>query len=195
MSLEQQLVAHFLKRELIQEEEKEIIEYGLESLKNFVTGAVAVIIVGYLYGYLWECVLIWIFVMPLRKNAGGFHASTKLKCIITSIITLSIILTVYFQLGLPDVMYLALDVVWGGIIYSFSPVENQNKSLDHAEYETYRHRTRMILLIESCLLAAGMVLHMENLVRILSSSLAIVGVAVLAGVVIAKKLSCEKQED
>lgn len=80
-------IADFLfKGGNITDEEKEIICFGLESLEGNLLGIGLTLIVGMCFRQVREAILLWWLLFPLRKNAGGYHAKTKTKCMLISLI-------------------------------------------------------------------------------------------------------------
>lgn len=76
-------IADFLfKGGNITDEEKEIICFGLESLEGNLLGIGLTLIVGICFRQVREAILLWWLLFPLRKNAGGYHAKTKTKCML-----------------------------------------------------------------------------------------------------------------
>lgn len=63
------------------DEDKEIIQFGLESLGADFLSIVLSIGIGIFFDHIMMAVLFWIWLFILRKNAGGFHATTKLGCL------------------------------------------------------------------------------------------------------------------
>ncbi len=84
--LTERLTNMLVSEEIISNEEKEIVRFGLESICGNLVGMVLTMVIGICFKHIGEAVFLWLLLFPLRKNAGGFHASTKTHCFITSII-------------------------------------------------------------------------------------------------------------
>ena len=72
MSITERMTEKLLSDEIISQEEAELVNYGLESLKSDLIGIVMSILIGVCFSRLLEGVLLWGFMYPLRKNAGVF---------------------------------------------------------------------------------------------------------------------------
>lgn len=99
----------------------------------------------------WECFVFTLIFVPLRSYAGGYHAETRLRCFIQSMLTLALalgtikILTIYRILFIPlSLIAAALSVV----IWRLSPVDTENKRLNKEERGIFRKKARITLIIE-----------------------------------------------
>lgn len=98
-------IADFLfKGGNITDEEKEIICFGLESLEGNLLGIGLTLIVGMCFRQVREAILLWWLLFPLRKNAGGYHAKTKTKCMLISLIILIIAFMFFSAFGVNGVV-------------------------------------------------------------------------------------------
>ena len=78
--LAERMVDSLSKEGIIADEEREIVRFGLESLEGNMLGIVLTLTVGICFKRVEEAMLLWLWLFPLRKNAGGYHAETKGKC-------------------------------------------------------------------------------------------------------------------
>lgn len=175
------LTGRFLNDEIIQSEEVEIVKYGLESIGNNLLGLFSTLIIGICFGYLVDSFILWLLVFPLRKNAGGFHAETRAKCLLISIGMIILSFVFLIQIEWSRIVYILITIVSCGIILAFAPVENHNKPLDMIEYKVYRWRTRGILLLEGMLFIIANIFKWEILIRVIASVFFIVGIQLVAG--------------
>ena len=67
------------------DEEKEIIAYGLERIRENVLAFGFTVLVGFCYGDVLSGVLLWVFLYPIRSSAGGYHAQTRWGCRVMSV--------------------------------------------------------------------------------------------------------------
>lgn len=165
---------------IINEEEKEIVEYGLEMIGNMMLGIGIVSVIGLLQQCVWESLTLWVILVPLRKNAGGYHAKTRGRCFIFStVIIFMAVMCIKNDWHKP--IYTMILVIFSLIIFSFAPVDTANKELGYQEICIYRKRTRVILLMDCILyLVAGMNQWMM-LRKIISMAVMISGLLVLLG--------------
>lgn len=181
MNLEGSLTEKLLEDEVISSEEVEIVKYGLENIRSNLLGLLMILTIGGCFGYLTDSFLLWLLIFPLRKNAGGFHAKTKTRCMLVSA---GMLIVSFICLGFMEWtkgVYILIAAIFGGIIFLTAPVGNRNKLLDDVEQKVYRKRTRIILLLESTLLILAFVFGWKELYIVITMCFAIVGTTLLAG--------------
>ena len=131
------------------EEKSEIVRYGLEIVLLKVIFLIATLIVGIIMKSFIPCLAFMILFMPLRTNAGGYHAQTRMQCFIQSMLTVAIVIIgiKYINIYIA-IMLLVLTVISLPFIWILSPVDTKNKRLDDEEKVIFKKKTRIILIIE-----------------------------------------------
>ncbi len=175
------LTEKLLEDEVISREEAEVITYGLENIISNLLGLLMILAIGACFRRLPESFLLWLLIFPLRKNAGGFHAKTKTRCMLVSAGMLIVSFLCLDVMEWTKEVYLLIAAIFCGIIFLMAPVGNQNKLLDEMEHKVYRKRTRIILLLESILLILAFVFEWKELYIVITICFAIVGTTLLAG--------------
>lgn len=143
------VVQNLLQANIIHRDDIEVYEYGIETFLSDVLNLITIAIIGILMGQLWECLLFQIIFISLRSWAGGYHASSELKCWILSnamvvgALLLSRRLPAWFISG----RGLCLLLAAAGVILILAPVENENNPLSSDEIRCYECRVRIIVLI------------------------------------------------
>lgn len=170
-----------LRDGVISLEEVEIVEYGLENLGSSLLGMFITLLIGYCFDFLWGSFLLWLLIFPLRKNAGGYHAETKGRCLLLSAAMLIVSVICFVQIEWLDIGYILVAVCCFAIIFFLAPVENANKYLERVEYLVYRRRTRMILLLEGILFAISITFDWKEVVAAITIAFFIVGVSLVIG--------------
>lgn len=194
MKFEERITKRLLADGIILSEEEEIVNYGLENLKSNLTGFLLTLLTGVCFHCLLESVVLWILNFPLRKNAGGFHAKTKIRCILLSAVVLLATLGGLVRIIWPKIVYIGIALVSFAFILYLAPVENPNKRLDKLERKVYGERTRMILAIEGTMLVIALVLDWDRLIAVSVANFAIVGVSLIAGEMRVRKLMGRRNE-
>ena len=127
-----------------------VITYGTELFLSAVVETVIVLVIGCLSGYLTETVLFLLFFCPIRKLAGGFHASTYFLC--------TFIFSVYYGMlcffvpkafGVPQGIILAVSCA---VILWLAPVEDSNKPISREKAVQLRKKTKLVLAMEIAVL-------------------------------------------
>ena len=133
------------------DEEVEIVKYGLTQLFILVIGLVAAAITGFLLKIPLETLFFLLLLFPLRQNAGGYHASGRITCFLLSALIFvgTIVLIKFFTIG---IIGNAIIFLLGSVmLLPFAPVGNKNKPLDEKEKEVYGQRTIIIWCAQSVL--------------------------------------------
>lgn len=166
---------------IISVEETEVVEYGLESIGSSLLGLLVTLTIGACFDFAWGSLLLWILIFPLRKNAGGFHAETKVRCLLFSAGALIISIICLQQIKWTETGYILVTVISAAVIWIMAPVENGNKRLDSVECRVYRQRTRKILLLEMLLFVLSLIFGWEDLMIVITMAFFIVCVVLLTG--------------
>lgn len=181
LKAEKVLAGMLLRNGVISSEEVEIVEYGLENLGSSLIGMSITLIIGYCFDFLLGSFFLWLLIFPLRKNAGGFHAETKGRCMLFSSAMLLVSIVCFVQIKWPETVYILIAAISFVTIFFMAPVGNDNKHLDQVEYKVYRRRTRMLLLLEGVLFLTAAVFGWKDLVVVVTMDFFIVGIALVAG--------------
>lgn len=181
LKTEKVLAGMLLRDGIISPDEVEIVEYGLENLGSSLLGMLITLAIGYCFDFLLGSFLLWLLIFPLRKNAGGFHAKTKRRCLLFSSTILLVSIICFVQIGCSRTGYILIATFFFLVIFLMAPVENDNKHLDQMEYRVYRKRTRLILLFEGTLYICALISDWKELVSVLTIDFFVVGVSLVAG--------------
>jgi len=173
----------FLKEGIISDEDKEIVRFGLESLEGNLLGIGLTLTVGICFKQVGEALLLWLLLFPLRKNAGGYHAATKTRCLFVSAVIMILAFMIFTVFERTMIFYGICAMVAGCVIWFLAPVDNPSKQLDAVEYKVYRRRTRVALGVEAAIFVLALSIMWEMAVRSICMTLFIVCVSLLLGVV------------
>ncbi|WP_460644146.1 accessory gene regulator ArgB-like protein [Lacrimispora brassicae] len=136
----------------IDKSEKDIYVFGLETMLMYAVNFISTLIIAVLMKQVGECLMLMFLFMPLRSNAGGYHASTPLRCYLlsNSVVALALMsiryLSGYTHIGVGVLLLSVASIV----VMILAPVENENKPLDPKERKVYGRRARITLMIEVC---------------------------------------------
>lgn len=170
-----------LNEGIITDEEKEIVRFGLENLCGNLLGFVMTLTIGFCFHRTQDALILWLSLFPLRKNVGGFHASTKTKCFLISAFMMLLSFEIYTALSCTNILYGTSVLITGGIIWILAPVDNLSKKLDAVEYKIYRIRGRKILALESILFMSALCFKWEIVVRSIAMTFFLVSLSLLIG--------------
>ncbi|MFR8469711.1 hypothetical protein BLA28_04620 [Eisenbergiella tayi] len=175
------LTENFIREGIINADDKEIIEFGLTRIKDLIIGLCITFIIGICFGIPGESLIFWIFSMPLRINAGGYHADSRTGCNLIS--SVSIIVCFYFISNVfwKEVPSFFACLLFWVIIYKMSPVQNKRKELDAKEKRVYKRRSRIIVSIEGLILTTAFVFQWNTLIKIITMVFFIMSLSLAAG--------------
>lgn len=148
MKIVDKLVVKLIEDGAIEEDDREIYEYGLHYGIVTVINVLCTLTIGLCMRMFVETILFMLAYIPLRSYAGGIHAKTELRCFFYSNLIVVVILAMGKLLADFPLVLLFAGIVAAGIIIFFAPVEDQNKPLDADEVRVYGKKARNILLLD-----------------------------------------------
>lgn len=139
-------IADWLIRcQVITEEDRELYEYAIYSIFLTISPLFLAIVFGYLFGAVWQSVLIILPFVIVRKFSGGYHAKKAGICLISSslLLVLCIILSFCVECNL---MLLFITILSAVSLMHFSPIESENRLLSRDEQVYYKKITAVIVI-------------------------------------------------
>ncbi len=131
--------------------DENVIKFGLEMLYTIViSGGIALLIALYMKSF-FKAVIFLSVLMPLRQNAGGYHADKRIICAIISLFIYVLALYVIKYVNISGVVQFLIFVMCSMYIIRYAPVDSINNKLDDMEYAYYKLKTRRIVVIISAL--------------------------------------------
>ncbi len=181
MRLTDCLTDSLLREKIIADEDKEIVRFGLESMEGNLLGIILTLTVGTIFRHIGDALLLWICLFPLRKNAGGFHASTRTRCLLISAGMLVLSFILFAVTEHTRTFYGINAIISGCIIWILAPLGNQNKELDGLEYRKYRRRSRIILVAEGVIYLSAIYFQWSIVLRSIGMTFFIVSMSLIMG--------------
>lgn len=135
----------------IDDEEAEIVRYGLEVAVLKITFFAAALVVSLLMNSFWQFIIFISLFSLLRSYAGGYHAKTRIRCFVQSMLLIIVAIMIinisqkntYIIVPLSVVALAASIIIW-----RIAPVDSKNKRLDFDEKAIMRRKTRITLMVE-----------------------------------------------
>ena len=135
----------------IDDEEAEIVRYGLEVAVLKITFFAAALVVSLLMNSFWQFIIFISLFSLLRSYAGGYHAQTRIRCFVQSMLLIIVAIMIinisqkntYIIVPLSVVALAASIIIW-----RIAPVDSKNKRLDFDEKAIMRRKTRITLMVE-----------------------------------------------
>lgn len=170
-----------IAKEIIKSEDKDLYTYGFQQGLIILANILTTILIGFIFGMIWQSVVFMMAYIPLRSFAGGFHAKTPIRCYLYSIVLTSAVLSAVKFIPWSDFMVIGLALVAGIIIFLLAPVADSNKPLDQNEVVVYKKRSRLILVLEVGILMLLLLIGIKNIPSVISVSLLALSVMLIMG--------------
>lgn len=165
------------------EEQAEVIRYGLELLFIKISFFVCTMIIGIVMGSFFECLIFTILFSNIRTLAGGYHANTRIQCFIISMLTFTSVLCLLKIVEIYEYILLPIAVVaiiLSIVIWEYAPVDTDNKRLDNDEKILFRKKTRKMIITEIVIALIAYFVGFLSVACSVFLSLTITGLLVIA---------------
>lgn len=169
------------RQNIIQEQEKEIYIHGIHQLFTLSLNFLITVLVGIIFHSLFEMLLLTAFYMTLRRYAGGYHAKTELLCYVSSIVFIIANASLVKYITPSPIILGIIFGISGLVIVILSPVEHKNKPLDDLERIVFTRRMRIVLLIQTVLVSAFVLLGFVTMGKYMVFGTVMVAVMVIGG--------------
>lgn len=159
-----ELPNRFWEANIIKKEEIEICCFGLECLFLKIITFTSYLVIAILMKRLKEFAVIMLVFIPLRRNAGGYHAKTRGKCYLLSCGILAVTL-VACEIRLEFHIVLTLLLGLSIIFWMVLPVDNENRTMDISEKIFFQARVRKFILLNSIFCIILIFLKLEEICK------------------------------
>lgn len=178
------IIIFIKKNEELNEDEEQIIRYGLEVLLLKIIFFLGAVLVGVLCNQALECILFMAFFVPMRSVTGGYHADTRWKCALLSMGTLAGAFGMFCYMKAFDWIangLLILCILFWILLWKLSPVDTEHKRLTVDEQNMIRKKARIVLIIEAMVLMTTHILQFDRLRNCIIVAILISGILLLIG--------------
>jgi len=192
--LSKKVVSRFISCGNITENEQELYEYGIFILLSNILFISLTIILGLVFGLFLQSLIFFSVFTIIRQYAGGYHASTESRCeIITTLGFLVSIITMRLIVNnLAFTILLISSMILFVFIFSFAPIDTDEKPLNEEELKVFCKRTKIILVIVVATIIVSLCLNLKMICIPCCMSLILEGILLLAGKAQKlKAISCE----
>jgi accessory gene regulator B len=149
------LVGVMVQDKIVLKDEEEIYLYGLETLIASIVNGLLTLSIGAILGYFVESIVFLAFYCPLRKFAGGYHASSYLRCTLSFLGIFLLTVLGYRQfgeyIGVIQMVVILLASCIGVVV--LAPIEDSNKPLEGIERKRYKDKAVGIICIDIMVIA------------------------------------------
>ena len=126
---------YLVRRQVINEDDRDIYEYGFHALYNNIIDISSIVIISLWLGQIPQSILYHLSFVAIRQSAGGFHAKTHLRCFLMS--TAIWLLSLW---GISQTSSSAVCITLAGVslilVWVKAPIEHENSPMD---YDKFKH--------------------------------------------------------
>ncbi len=147
--LSQKVARSLVENGNIKKEHEAVYQYAFQSVLILGTNVLLSLFVGILLDRVGYCVLFLCAMIPLRSNAGGFHASNLAVCYIMSFTSLITTLLLVDKADFCLVSITAAAALASTVlIFIYAPLDTKNRRLDNDEKKRIGSKARWIVSAE-----------------------------------------------
>ncbi len=168
-------------KKVIKDDDLEIYQYGFEQFFLTLLNIATMLLLGIIFGEIYQCIVLTLSFMALRSYSGGYHASTSLRCYFLTVISISATLSIMKFIAINRFICLGLLVLSSLVIILFSPIGTKNKPLDEIEKIIYRKKTIIVWIIETCVALVFIVLDITKIHMAITLAQVIIGISIAFG--------------
>ncbi len=146
---------------IVEFDDYEIYLYGLQSIISTLIDITVILIIATFLGQVSTAIVFLIFFCSLRLNAGGYHASSYLKCfILISSMTFIAIGLVHYLDFTTSIYFIASVLIFSLVLMlKYAPVDTPNKPLSKSEKKACRQKSLLIFSIEGTIILSMYFIH------------------------------------
>jgi accessory gene regulator B len=167
-----------VKDGIILESEQDIYDFGIECLLLKLIHYISYITIAIIMQQVFDLFVIACAFFPIRGNAGGYHAKTRIGCYIVSCLTVFSSLLFYKQ-NMNNKVYIICWLVASIIIYLNAPIDNEGKIMSRLEIHYYQKKTRIAILVLGALIGGVWVFNKDYISKMLICGIVTSAIAII----------------
>jgi len=140
------VVNWMIRNHAIDETDRELYIYAVESFIILLLPLVYAGTIGYLVGNMRQGILVVLPFMLLRKYCGGYHSKSFIVCTILSSLLLLLCIVLAIRINF-NWQVLLMTVAASVSLTIWSPIDNESRLLDKEEKYRYKRKTVYWLLV------------------------------------------------
>lgn len=175
------LTAYIIGKGIVAESEEKIYFYGFQMGLELIFNLSVSILIAIKMDMLPQAAIFFIVFIPIRSYAGGFHFEKYLHCFILSVVTYVGVLELSQILTIAGEIHVVADVVFLILVWYFFPVQNIHRMIDEDEKRYFSKKLQQILVADFVLIIVLLVLKKEDLLAVVSLTLVLIVVSMIAG--------------
>lgn len=175
-----------MKKNISDDIDDEIISYGLEIIITKAVFIAIIIFLGIIIKCLPDVIAFIIAFTVIRQYGGGYHADTRIRCFILSVLTLflDIVMIKLAELGFISMLFLIIITLLSVVyIWIVAPIDTKNKRLDADEIVHYGKRVKVVILILCLIVCILLFFKINNYARAIMFGIVTEAFLMIAGAV------------
>lgn len=169
------------KENAITAENRELYMYGIQNGLVIALNLLTSLIIGLIFGELIFSLLLLAVYIPVRTYAGGYHASTQIRCYIVSSMIMAAWLSILKWVKIPTSCCVIAFLICLVICLCLSPVDSENKRFDETEKKVFGKRARVLILICSGIWLSALIADILIAVKIITIAICTVSIMLIIG--------------
>lgn len=145
--LSKKLTNYILLKGVIEENDFEIYQYGFQRFLELAINIMCSAIIAVLLDMELECIMFFLFFIPLRSYSGGFHMDHYISCLFLSCLSLTGILCIVKHFSAAPLFSCILYFSSLAVIKIIGSVDHPNRSVDDEDNLFFNKRANIILLM------------------------------------------------
>jgi accessory gene regulator B len=170
--ISEQLTGFFIRTSVIKEEDRQNFNFCFTVIIFDLISLLALVALAIAFGRILETLIYLIAFLTLRFNAGGFHASTHLRCFMT--LCCSYIMFLILLAIVPNYLYLSIGLASMMIsvptIFALAPIEHANRKFTPQEVKSFKARCRITACLWLVVISSLLVFVESASVQVLALS-------------------------
>lgn len=163
--LSEKFSQQLINSSIISEEDYDIYTYGFFQLIMMILNISTSLALGIVFKLLIPCILLNIAFIPLRINAGGYHADSPVRCYVNSTAIIALLLAIFKWISFPIFVPVIMVTVSSIMIWFFAPVDTADNPCNEIERAVYGKRIKITLIIETIVFAVCVIFSQTMAVK------------------------------
>jgi accessory gene regulator B len=163
------------------EDECEILCYGLHQILIITVNLLSVLVCGILWDELLFSTFLFLCLFFLRPYAGGYHADTESRCYVISVGVMNLAMVGNKVLRIPTSAMILIYFIMVQVIWKNAPLENNINPLTEAEKRKYSGKAKRIIIIYSVIAGSAVCANNVLVYNVVFYGIAITAFSVLVG--------------
>lgn len=136
-----------MEKGLISEESYDVYLYGFQSFLELFFNVICSILIAVVLHMEIECLLFFLFFVPLRSFNGGLHLKSYYSCLIFSCMTMTYILLLVKYISLSSTISFSLFIILLIAVKLTGSFDHPNRPVDEDENVIFNKKTNLTFLL------------------------------------------------